>query len=84
MRRVHSIAVLLERRPGCIEPLHRPTQVARDERDLGFGNDTPGASYGLSGTERTRRTSKERFCENEITELRHRDASKRERSRVVA
>jgi hypothetical protein len=40
--------------------------------------------HGLFRTEGARRTSHESLRSNEIAELRHRDASKRERRRVVA
>jgi hypothetical protein len=62
----------------------RPAQVARGECDLGLGDDAPGAGHGLLRTEGPRRTSQEGLRSNEIAELRHRDASKRERRRVVA
>src|SRR3989442_8400204 len=41
-------------------------------------------SIGLFRTEGTRSTSQESLRSNEIAELRHRDASKRESGRVVA
>ena len=47
MRGVHPVAVLFERRPRCVKRLRRPAQVARDERDLGLGDDTPRAGHGL-------------------------------------
>ena len=78
------VAVRFERRPRRVERLRRPAQVARDERDLGLGDDAPRAGHGLFRTEGARRTSQERLRSNEIAELRHRDASKRERRRVVA
>jgi Bacterial extracellular solute-binding proteins, family 3 len=62
----------------------RPTQVARDGRNLGFRDDAPRAGHGLFHTECTRSTSQEGLRSNEIAELRHRDASKRESRRVVA
>jgi hypothetical protein len=58
--------------------------VARDECDVGLGDDTPRAGHGLFRTERARSTSQECFCSNEIAELRHRDASQSERRRVAA
>src|SRR5262249_40380481 len=64
--------------------LRRPCQVARDERDLGLGDDTPRAGDGLLRTEGARRSSHESLRANEIAKLRHRDAAKRERRRVVA
>ena len=84
MRGVHPVAVLFERRPRCVERLRRPAQVARDERDLGLGDDTPRAGHGLFRTEGARRTSQESLRSNEIAEPRHRDAAQRERRRVVA
>jgi hypothetical protein len=84
MRSVQSIAVRVESRPGCVERLGRPVQVARNERDLAFGDDTPRAGDWLSRTERARGLPQERLCPYEIAELRHRDASKRERWGIVA
>jgi Beta-galactosidase len=72
------------RAPRRVERLRRPTQVARDERDLGLGDDAPRAGHSLFRTEGARSTSHESLRSNEVAELRHRDASKRERRRVVA
>jgi hypothetical protein len=83
-RGVRPVAVLVERRPCRVERLRRPAQVARDERDVGLGDDAPRAGHGLFRTEGTRSTSQEGLRANEIAELRHRDASKRESRRVVA
>jgi hypothetical protein len=57
--------------------------IARDECDLGLGDDAPYAGHGLFRTEGARRASQERFRSNKIAELRHRDAAKREGRRVV-
>ena len=84
MRGVHPVAVLFERRPRRVERLRGPAQVARDERDLGLGDDAPRAGHGLLRTEGARRASQESLRANEIAELRHRDAAQRERRRVVA
>jgi len=84
VRGIYAVAVRFERRPRCVERLRRPAQVAADEGDLGLGDDTPRAGHGLFRTEGARRTSHESLRSNEIAELRHRDASKRERWRVVA
>src|SRR6267378_4316052 len=84
MRGVYPVAVPFERRPRRVERLRRPAQVARGERDLGLGDHAPRAGHGLSRTEGARGTSQQRLRANEIAELRHRDASKRERRRVVA
>ena len=84
VRGVYPVGVGFERRPRRVERLRRPAEVARDERDLGLGDDTPRAGHGLFGTEGTRSTSQENLRSNEIAELRHRNASKRESRRVVA
>jgi hypothetical protein len=84
MRGVQPIAVFFERCPRSVECLGRPAQVARYERDLGLGDDTPRAGHGLFRTKGARRTSQENFRSNEIAEPRQRDASQRERRRIVA
>ena len=78
MRGIYPVAVRCEGRPRRVERLHRKAQVARDERDLGLGDDAPRAGHRLFRTERARRASQESLCSNEIAELRHRDAAKRE------
>jgi hypothetical protein len=84
MRGVHLVAMLFERRSRRIECLRGPAQVARGKRNLGLSDDTPRTGHGFFWTEGARRTSHESFRSIEITELRHRDASKRECRRVVA
>ena len=83
MRRIYTVAVCFERRPRSVERLRGPTQVARDERDLGLSDHTPRAGHRLFRTERARRASQESFRSNEVSELRHRDASKREGRWIV-
>jgi hypothetical protein len=73
-----------ERRACRIKRVRRPAQISRDQRNLGFGNDTPRAGHRLFRMKRARGTSQERFRSNEIPELRHRDASKGESRCVVA
>jgi hypothetical protein len=82
-RGVHPVAMLFKRRPRRVECLRGPAQVARDERDLSLGDDAPRAGHGRFRTEGARRTSHESLRSIEIAELRRRDASKRERRRVV-
>ena len=84
MRGVHAVAVRFERRPRRVERLRGPAQVARDERDLGLGDDAPRARHGLSRTEGARRAAQQRLRRDEIAELRHRDAAQRQRRRIVA
>src|SRR2546430_4864811 len=83
MRSIYAVAVRFERHPRCAERLRRPGEIARDECDLGLGNHTPRAGHRLFRTEGARSLSQESFRSNELAELRHRDASQRERRRVV-
>ena len=83
MRGIHAVAMRFERRPRRVERLRRPAQVARNERDLGLGDDAPGAGHRLFRTEGARRTAQESLRSNEIAELRHRDAAQRKGRRVV-
>jgi hypothetical protein len=84
MRGVDPVAVGFECGARSVERLGGPAQVARDQRDLGFGNDTPRSSDDLLRTERAGSASQECFGSHELAKLRHRDASKRERWRIVA
>ncbi|MGE5522773.1 MAG: hypothetical protein ACM3SS_03590 [Rhodospirillaceae bacterium] len=84
MRGIHPVAVRFERCPRQIKGLRRPGEVARDQRDLGFGHHAPCAGHRFFRTEGARRTAHERPRSNEIAQLRHRDAAKRERGRIVA
>ena len=84
MRGIYPVAVRVERRPCRVERFHRKAQVARDKRDLGLGDDAARAGHRLFRTEGARRASQESLCSNEIAELRHRDAAKREGRGVVA
>ena len=66
------------------ERLRGPAEVARDERDLGLGDDAARAGHGVLRLEGACRTAEEHLGAREIAELRHRDAAERERGRVVA
>jgi hypothetical protein len=81
---VHPIAMRFERRPRCVQGLGRPAEIARGERDLGLGHDAPCARHGFFRAEGAHRASHESSRSTEIAELRHRDAPKRQRRRVVA
>ena len=83
MRGVQPIAVRFERCTRRIERLRGKTQVTRDERDLGLGDDAPRAGHRLFRTEGAGGTSQECLRPIELAELRHRDASKREGRGVV-
>src|SRR5437773_575503 len=84
MRSIYAVAVRFERHPRCAERLRRPGEIARDECDLGLGNHTPRAGHRLFRTEGARSLSQERLRSNELAKLRHRDASQRERRRVIS
>lgn len=84
MRRVQPVAVVFERCPCGIESLCRPAQIARDERDLGLGDNAARAGHGFLRAEGARGTSQEGPRPVEITDLLHRDAPKREGRCIVA
>src|SRR5262249_47102802 len=84
MRGVEPVAVLLERGPRRLQRLRRPTQVARDERDLGLGHRAARPGQRLPRTEGPGGAAHERARPDEIAELRHRDATEGESGRVVA
>ena len=84
MRGVEPVAVRFEGRARRIERLHRPAQIARGERDLGLGDHAPRAGDSLSRTEGASGTSQESLGPDQIAQLRHRDAAKRQRGRIVA
>src|SRR5438270_13893022 len=81
---VDVVAVLFECRPRSIEHLCRPSEIARDKRDLGFSHDAPGACHGFFRTEGASRSPQKFLPPCEIAELRHCDASKCECGRIVA
>ena len=84
MRGISAVAVPFERAMRRIERLHRPVEVARDERDLGLGDDATRAGNGLPWAEGASRAPQEHFGAVEIAELCHRDTAKRQRRRIVA
>ena len=51
MRGIQSIAMRFERRARGVERFRRPAEVARDERDLGLGDDAPRPRHDLARTE---------------------------------
>jgi hypothetical protein len=84
MRGVQPVAALLERRARVAKRLRSPAQIARDESNLGFGDDAPRAGYGFLRTEGASSTPQENLRSHEIAELCHRDAAQCERRRIVA
>ena len=83
MRGIDAVAVRVERRPRSVERLRRPAEVARDEGDLGLGDDASRTRHRLLRPEGARRTSQESLRTNEVAKLRHRDAAKRQRRGVI-
>jgi len=81
---VDPVAVRFERRSRRLELLGRPAQVARGQRDFALGDDAPCAGDGFLCSEGPCRPSHERLRSTEVAELRHRNAAKRERRRIVA
>ncbi len=84
MRGVDPVAMGFERRPRGVECLCGPAEVARDQRDLGLGDDTSGTGHGLFRAEGAGRASHQDPGADEVAELRHGDAPQRQRGRVVA
>ena len=84
MRGVDFIAVRLENRPRLIQGFRRPAEIARDECDLGLGDDTSRTGNSLFRTEGASGTAYERSRSHEIAQLGHRNAPKRQCRRVVA
>ena len=62
MRGVRPVAVPLERRPRRIERLGGPAQIARDECNLGLGDDAPRAGHRLFRAKGARRLSQQTFA----------------------
>ncbi len=84
VRRIHAVAMRFERRPRALERRGRPGELARDQRDLGLGDHAARARQRLLWAERPRGSSQQCFRSLKIAELRHHDASQRQRRRVVA
>jgi len=82
--RIHSVAVRLEGRAGRVEGFCSLAQVPGRERDLGFGNDASSASDDLFRAKSACGTSQQFSGPNELAELRHGNASKGQRWRVVS
>ena len=74
MRGIDPVAMRIEHRPRRNERLRRPSEVARDQRDLSLSDDTARAGNSFSRTERVGRASQQSFGAREIAELRHGDA----------
>jgi hypothetical protein len=83
MRCIDAIAMRLERCARGAERLSRPCQVARDQRDLGLGDDASCAGHSFFWAEGAGGTPEEGLCSNEIAELGHCDASEGECGRVL-
>jgi hypothetical protein len=84
MRRVQTVTVPFERHPRRVERTRREAEVARRQRDLGLGHDASSAGRGLFRTEGPGSPPQQFLRSRVIAELRHGDASKRERWRIVS
>src|SRR5258708_37418049 len=84
MRGIQTVAVLFERHSRRVERLRREAEVARGQRDLGLGHDTPSAGHGFFRTEGPRSAPQQFLRSRVFAELRHRDAAERERWRIVS
>ena len=69
---------------GGLERRRWPAQVARGQRDLGFGHHAAGARHRILGAERAGGAAHQRPGAFEVAQLRQRDAAQRQRRRVVA
>jgi hypothetical protein len=76
--------MLFEGDPRSIEHFCRPAQIARGEGDFSFGHYASRARHGFLRIEAARSIPQEFLRSCEITKLRHRDAAKRKRRRIVA
>ncbi len=84
VRSIRTVTVRLESGSRCVEGLRRPAQVARNESDLRLDDDTASAGQCFPRPEGTGRTSHEGPCSNQVAKLRHCDAAKCKRRRIVA
>jgi hypothetical protein len=83
IRGILLIAMLLERRSCCRQRPCRPIQIARNERDLRFRHSATGTGDDLLRAKGAGRTPHESPGATKVAELRHGDAAKGERWRVV-
>jgi hypothetical protein len=84
VRGIDPISVPLQRFARGLERARRPGQVACRQRDLGLRHDALRAGHLLPWAERARGVSQQRPRALEIAQLRHRDASERQRRGVVS
>jgi hypothetical protein len=84
MRGIQAVTVLFERHSRRLERLRREAEVARGQGDLGLGHDTPCAGTRFFRTEGPRSAPQQFLRSRVFAELRHRDASQRERWRIVS
>jgi len=84
MRGIDVVATPFERLPRRSQWSQRPAEVARDERDLGFGDHAARASYRLLGAEGPCRPPQQLSGATEVAELSHRDPAQGQCRRIVA
>jgi hypothetical protein len=84
MRGVQPVPMRLEHSPRTCQRSDRPGKVARDERDLGLGDDAARPRHRLPWTEGTGSHLEECSGTDEIAKLCHGNTSQRQRRGVVA
>lgn len=78
------VSMAVECRARQFKGPRRPVKIARCEGNLGLGNDTARPGNRFFSAESASCMVYERFCADEVSELRHGDASEGERRSVVS
>ena len=84
VRSVGAIAMRVERVTRSGEAFLPPAKIARCQRHFGFGHHTACARHELARAESARGPTQQRFRAIEIAQLRHRDATQRQRRGIVS
>ena len=84
VRGVHAVAACFQRFTRRIERFRRPAEIARDERNFGFGDDAARTRDGFGWTERARCRAQQSLRAFELPELSHGDATQRQGRCIVA
>ena len=84
MRGIDAIAMLRQRCSRCFQCLHRPAQIARNQRDFRFGDDAARTGDGFLGAEPTCCPAQQVLGKDEIAQLRHGDTAQCESGGVFA
>src|SRR6185437_12140109 len=84
MSGIGAVAMRFERRSRRIEHFRWPAQIARDESDLGLGDDATRPRHRLFRAEAACRAPQQCLRAIELAKLRHGDAAQREGRWIVA